>query len=142
MSNSFTPFSWKIRSNAEPQNIASIEWLKWNYIINDVRDSDLNENSNQNKLDIDTLLLTKIDIRSLELPQDPRMKQWSIYQFAVHLYDKLNNWIISENVLKCFLFLISLFYDIYMYNIPNIKTNVILIQIYWRWCIIKIKCIK
>ena len=60
----------------------SKEWLKLNYIINNVRDSITNNDNT------DLLKLYMINMDSLRIPKDPRLNEWSLYQFAVHLYDK------------------------------------------------------
>ena len=72
---------------------SSPQWLKLNYIINDERDDD-----QKHKLQL--LKLSHIDFNRLEIPQDPRLNEWSLYQFAIHLYDKLKIHILFIHFLR------------------------------------------
>jgi len=60
---------------------SSAEWLKLNYIMHDVRDS------NEQNI-VNDVCLFQINLKKLGIPKDPRLSEWSIYHFAVHLYDK------------------------------------------------------
>eukprot|EP01083_Nonionella_stella_P081426 224312_1 len=72
--------TWKVTN--DPQSKDS---LKIKYMMHDELSLSFDD-ANTNQMDVS--MLFQIDLKALEIPNDPRLKQWNIYQFAVHLYDK------------------------------------------------------
>mmetsp|Transcript_6553 Transcript_6553/g.10378 ORF Transcript_6553/g.10378 Transcript_6553/m.10378 type:complete len:615 (-) Transcript_6553:39-1883(-) len=71
----------------------SSQWLKRNFIlrIDDrdmVQENDIGVDDDESGMQQEIAALFTIDMNMLDIPCDPRLKQWTSSQFAVHLYDK------------------------------------------------------